>query len=146
MPLLTSRGRLLKVAGSVLLLWLFAATVADAAPAPRRSVAGPVCDAQTLTLKWLRLPKSFGGPLKATRRRAVMVSTDTTARVGRARMVHRSGDGAIIQNDAPAARVDACDRLVPSLRLLGVFSGAVAVRPLSRTFSPRSPRGPPFAA
>jgi hypothetical protein len=146
MPLLTSQGRLLRVAASVMLLWLFSAVVADAAPTPRRGVVGPVCDAQTLTLKWLRLPKSFGGPLKAPRRRAVMVSTDTTARVGRARIVHRSGDGAIIQNDAPAARVDACDRLVPSLRLLGVFSGAVAMRPLSRTFSPRSPRGPPFAA
>jgi hypothetical protein len=146
MPLLTSRDWLLRVAGSVLLVWLFSAAVADAAPAPRRSVAGPVCDAQTLTLKWLRLPKSFGGPLKATRRRAHVVSTDTTAHVGRARVVHSSGEGAIIQNDAPAARVDAGDRLVPSLRLLGVFAGAVAVRPLSRTFSPRSPRGPPFAA
>ena len=145
MPLFTSSVRVLRVAGSVMLLWLFSAAVADAAPTPRRGVAGPMCDAQTLTLK-RRLPKSFGGPLKATKRRAVTVSTDTTARVGRARVVHRQADGAIIQNDAPAARVDAGDRLVPSLRSLGVLSGAVDMRPSSRAFSPRSPRGPPFAA
>ena len=145
MPLFTSSVRVLRVAGSVMLLWLLSAAVADAAPTPRRGVAGPMCDAQTLTLK-RRLPKSFGGPLKATKRRAVTVSTDTTARVGRARVVHRPGDGAIIPNDAPAARVDAGYRLVPSLRSLGVLSGAVDMRPLSRAFSLRSPRGPPFAA
>jgi hypothetical protein len=147
MTVLTSPGRVLRVACSVMLLWLLAAAVADAAPTLRRSVAGPVCDAQTQTLKkQRRLPRSFGGPLKAAKRRAVTVSTDWTARLGRARRVHLPGDSAIIQNDAPPARVDNVDRLVPSLRSLGVFSGAIDMRPLSRTFSPRSPRGPPFAA
>ena len=147
MTLLTSPRRVLRVAGSVMLLWLLPAAVADAAPTLRRGVAGPVCDAQTLTLKTLRrLPRSFGGPLKAAKHRAVTVSTDRTARLAHARRVHLPGDGAIIQNDAPPARVDVVDRLVPSLRPLGVFSGAIDVRPPSRPFSPRSPRGPPFTA
>jgi hypothetical protein len=147
MTLLTSPRRVLRVAGSLMLLWLLPLAVADAAPTPRRGVAGPVCDAQTLTLKKLRrLPRSFGGPLKAATRRAVTLSTDRTARLGHAPVTHRPGDGAIIQNDAPPARVDSVDRLVPSLRPLGVFSGGIDVRPPSRTFSPRSPRGPPFAA
>jgi hypothetical protein len=147
MTVVTSPGRVLKVAGSLMLLWLLPAVVADAAPTLRRSVAGPLCDAQPLTPKKLRrLPRSFGGPLKAAKRRAVTVSTDRTARLGHARRVHLPGDGAIIPNDAPPARVDSFDRLVPSLRSLGVFSGAIDIRPLSRTFSPRSPRGPPFVA
>src|SRR6185295_12432035 len=138
MPMFTSPVRVLSVAGGVMLLWLSSVAVADAVPAARRGMVGPVCDAQTLTLKKLRLPKSSGGPLKAPRRRAVTISTDSTARVGHARIVHRPGDGAIIQNDAPAARVDAADRLVPSLRSLGIFSATVDMRPVSRTFSPRS--------
>jgi hypothetical protein len=147
MTLLTSPRRVLRVAGSLMLLWLLPAAVADAAPTLRRGVAGPVCDAQTLTLRKLRrVPRSFGGPLKAVKHRAVTVSTDRTARLGHAPVTHRPADGAIIQNDAPPARVDSVDRPVPSLRPLGVFSGAIDVRPPSRTFSPRSPRGPPFTA
>ena len=147
MTVLPSPGRVLRAAGSVMLLWMLPAAVADAAPTLRRSVAGPVCDAQALTpKKQRRLPRSFGGPLKAAKRRAVTVSTDRTARLAHARRVHLPGDGAIIQNDAPPAHVDSVDRLVPSLRSLGVFSGAIVMRPSSRTFSPRSPRGPPFAA
>jgi len=139
--------RALRVASALFLLSMLTTAFAEAAPVLRRGAAGPICDAQTVMLKALRrLPKSFGGPLKVPRRRAVTVSTDATARVVHAPVVHRQGDATMIQNDAPAARVDAGDRLTPSLRSLGVLSGAVDMRPSSRTFSPRSPRGPPVAA
>ena len=49
MTVLPSPGRVLRAAGSVMLLWMLPAAVADAAPTLRRSVAGPVCDAQALT-------------------------------------------------------------------------------------------------
>jgi hypothetical protein len=144
---ITSPTRSLRVASSLFLLSLLAAALADAAPMLRRAAVGPMCDAQAAMVKTQRrLPKSFGGPLKAPKHRAVTVSTDATARLVRAPIVHRQGDGTLIQNDAPAARVDAGDQLVPSLRSLGVLSGAVDMRPSSRTFSPRSPRGPPVAA
>jgi hypothetical protein len=143
----TSAVRVLRLAGSVVLLWLLSAAVADAAPTPRRGAVGPVCDAQTLTPKAPRRAlKSFVGSLKAAKRRAVRISTDTAARIGHGPRVHRFADGAIIQDAAPAARADAGDCLVPSLRSLGVLIGAVDMRRLSRTFSPRSPRGPPLAA
>lgn len=137
----------LRLAGSVALLWLLSAAVADAAPTLRRGAVGPLCDAQTLTPKAPRpAAKSFVGSLKAAKRRAVRISTDTAARIGQASGVHRVADGAIIQSDAPAARASAGDCLLPYLRSLGVFTSTVDMRPLSRTFSPRSPRGPPSAA
>jgi len=148
MRLLTpSPVRALRVASTVFVLSLFSAAVADAAAVLRRGAAGPMCDAQTVMLKALRrLPKSFGGPLKVPKQRAVTLSTDATARVVHAPLAPHQGDATLIQNDAPAARVDAGDRLTPSLRSLGVLSGVVDMRPSSRTFSPRSPRGPPVAA
>src|SRR6185295_2572454 len=74
--------RALRVASALFLLSLISTAFAEAAPVLRRGAAGPMCDAETVMLKALRrLPKSFGGPLKVPRRRAVTVSTDATARV-----------------------------------------------------------------
>jgi hypothetical protein len=143
----SSPVRTLTTAGSIALLWLLSAAPALAAPTPRRGAAGPVCDPQTTTLRKLaRQPKSFGGPLKRPSTRALLGLTDITTRLLRGSHTIFDSDDAAIQNDAPAARIDEADRLVPSLRPLGVLVGSVDPRPRSHTFSPKSPRGPPLPA
>jgi hypothetical protein len=139
--------RTLTTAGSIALLWLLSVAPGFAAPALARGAAGPVCDPQTTTLRKLaRQPKSFGGPLKRPSTRALFGLTDVTARLLRGSRATFGSDEAAIQSDTPAARIDEDNRLVPSLRPLGVLVGSVDPRPRSHTFSPKSPRGPPVPA
>ena len=70
---------------------------------------------------------------------------DLSARMRRGTHAFLGDDVAAIQNDAPAARIDAGDGLTPSLRPLDVI-GSLDLQPRSRAFSPRSPRGPPLSA
>jgi hypothetical protein len=129
------------------LLWLLCASIADAAPATGRGAAGPLCDPQTPTHRKLpRHPKSFGGPLATPAPSSRGVVTDMTARVRRGTRANLACDNEAIQDDTPAAHVGADDRPVPVLRPLGVLIGALDLRPRTRAFSPRSPRGPPFSA
>ena len=140
----SSPVRTLTTVGSIALLWLLSVAPALAAPAPRRGVAGPICDPQTTTLRKLaRQPKSFGGPLKRQSTHALIGLTDLAPRLLRGSRTIFDSDEAAIQNDAPAARNDEDDRLFPSLRPLGLLVGSVDPRPRSHTFSPKSPRGPP---
>ena len=53
---------------------------------------------------------------------------------------------AAIQNDAPAANIDADVRATPTLRPLGLLVGPLDWQPRTRPFSPKSPRGPPLTA
>jgi hypothetical protein len=130
---------------SVVLFWLISVCLADAAP--RRGTSGPLCDPQTPAARKLpRHPKSFGGPLKLPSKRAVAGLSDITASVRRATRADLTDDPAAIQNDAPAAGPDIDSGLTPSLRPLGLFIGSLDMRPRSRAFSPRSPRGPPLSA
>jgi hypothetical protein len=136
--------RSLRAATGILLLWLFAAPVADAAPPARHPSVGAVCDAQTLTLRKLRRqPRSFGGPLKRLARRALMPLSETGSRMLHGSRAHLDDDEAAIQNDAPAASIDDDEQPVPALRPLGVLHSTLSQHPSSRAFSPRSPRGPP---
>jgi hypothetical protein len=143
----SSPVRTLTAAGSILMLCLASVQPASAATAGQRAAAGPVCDPQTTTLRKLaRLPKSFGGPLKRAPLHLQFGLTDPTARMLRGTPATFGGDEAVIQNDAPAARIDEDGRSVPSLRPLGMLSGPAGGRPRSPAFIPRSPRGPPLAA
>jgi len=147
MRFVSSPLRTLTVACSVVLLWLLSVCVAGAAPAPRHRHAGPICDPQSTTLQKLpRHPKSFGGPLRTPSHRALAGLIDTASQMRRATHADFDSDDAAIQNDAPAAQVDAEDCPIPQLRPLGVLIGALDLRLSSRAFSPRSPRGPPFPA
>jgi hypothetical protein len=136
-------------AGSIALLamlWLLSASAADAAPAPGRAAAGPACDPQTTTLRRLpRHAKSFGGPVALPPARSLYGLTDITARMRRGTRV-ALGDRCAAIPSAPAARIDADHRLIPSLRPLGGLVGSVDGRPHTHESSPRSPRGPPVAA
>lgn len=135
---------MLKAATGVLLLWLFSAPIADAAPPASRAAAGSVCDAQTLTLKKLRRqPKTFGGPLKRLTRRNIAPLSDLTSRMLHGARAQLDDDDAAIQNDAPAASVDDDEQPVPALRPLGVLHGTLDQHLCSGPCSPRSPRGPP---
>src|SRR5206468_7885255 len=117
MRFLSSFVRTLTVPCSIVALWL--ASVQPAAAATGRAAAGPVCDPQTTTLRKLaRIPKSFGGPLKQASTHLQFGLTDPTARMLRGTRANFGGDEAVIQNDAPAARIDEDGRSVPSLRPL----------------------------
>ena len=147
MRFVSSPVRTLTAACSVVLLWLLSVCVADAAPTPRHRNAGPICDPQATTLPKLpRHPKSFGGPLRTLSYRALLGLIDTASQMRRGTHADLDGDEAAIQNDAPAAHVDAEDCPIPELHSLGVLIGSLDLRLYSHTFSPRSPRGPPFPA
>ena len=134
------------VALSLVLFWLLSVCVADAAPTPRLRKAGPICDPQTTTLRKVPRQKSFGGPLRTLSTRALAGLIDTASQMQRGTHADLDGDDAAIQNDAPAAHVDAEDCPIPELRPLGLLIGSLDLRLYSHTFSPRSPRGPPFPA
>jgi len=121
-----------------------AAASAQAAP---RSGVGPTdepCDPHTTTLrKFMRTPKSFGGPVAKRLRRVRIVVPDATARLLRGARPNLGESAAVIQNDSAAADLDVDDCPVPSLRPLGVLARPHECRPRSHAFSPRDPRGPP---
>jgi hypothetical protein len=137
--------RTLATVSSVVLLWLMSASFADAAQTWHKT-AGQACDAQSTTLKKLaRHSKRLGGPRRLQPAGTLIAVTGMTARFQRATRAGIDGDEAAIQNDAPAARRDADECPVPALRPLGLLVGSLDVPPPSHAFSPRSPRGPPFA-
>ena len=139
MRFVSSSVRTLTVACSIVLFWLLSVCVADAAPTRHRN-AGPICDPQATTLPKLpRHPKSFGGPLRTLSYRALLGLIDTASQMRRGTHADLDGDEAAIQNDAPAAHVDAEDCPIPELHSLGVLIGSLDLRLYSRTFSPRSP-------
>jgi hypothetical protein len=132
-------------AGGLLLLWLASVVPASAAP-PRFAAAGPTCDPQTFSLRKLaRLPRSFGGPLKQPRPLHLFGLSDPSARLSRGSRANFDREPAVIQNDAPAARIDDDPRALPSLKPLELLTRAVAARPRSPPRSPDAPRGPPLA-
>ena len=140
----SSSLRALTIAGSVVLLSLLSASIADAAP--RRGASGPICDPQApIARKLPRHPKSFGGPLKGPSSHAMAGLSDITARMRRGTRTYLGDGVAAIQNDSAPAGIDADDCLIPSLRPLEVI-GSLDVQPRSRAFTPRSPRGPPLSA
>lgn len=132
------------MAGGVALLSLLSVSSADAAP--RRGTSGPICDPQAPVARKLpRHPRSFGGPLKLPSRHALAGLQDITARMLRGTRAYLGDDPAVIQNDTSVTGPDAGDHLIPSLLPLETIA-SLDVQPRSRTFSPRSPRGPPLSA
>ena len=141
---LLSSQFLLKV-GSGVVLWLLSASVADAAPGPRRALVGRACSPHAAPVrKLVRQTKSFGGPVALPSKRAMAGLSDATARLRRSTRANLTDDDEAIQSGASAARIDADDRPVPALRPLGVLHGSIVPLPLLHAFSPRSPRGPPI--
>jgi hypothetical protein len=133
-------------AGSIVLLSLLWAGSVEAASAPRQGASG-VCDPGAPAPRRLsRHPKSYGGPVRQHSQRVLVILTEPVARLLRATHAGSGNEYEAIQNDAPAARMDAGDRPDPSLRPLGLLTGAVHRLPRTRTFSPKSPRGPPVPA
>ena len=143
MPVFSFSVRMLRAVSGVVLLWLLAAAVAEAAPA-RRAGSDQVCDVHT-TLRTLDPQmKATGGPLRKLKRpHAAAGLIDTTARMVRATRALNGDDDEAIQNDAPIARVAAGGCRIPTPLPLGLLPGSLEIRPSSRAFIPRSPRGPP---
>ena len=134
--------------GCAVLIWLASASLTEAASPLSHRATGVLCDSHTTTLrKLIHHSKSFGGPLARPPQRALFGLSDVTARLQRGGHANiNDGDDAAIQNDAPAANVDADGRAVPTLQPIGVLVSSLDRRLLTRAFSPKSPRGPPVAA
>ena len=142
----SSPARMLMRASCVLVFWLLSPSLAQAATTQGRS-SGELCDAHSTTLrKLIRHSKSYGGPLARRPHRALFGLSDVTARMQRGASANLNDDDAAIQNDAPAANIDADDGAGPTLRPLGLLIGSVDSQPRSQAFTPQSPRAPPFAA
>jgi hypothetical protein len=134
-------------ASCVVLFWLVSVSFAQAASAQGHRATGARCDEHSATLrKLIRHAKSFGGPLARRPQHALFGLTDVTARLQRAARANTDDDHAAIQNDAPAANIEADGRATPTLRPLGLLVGPLDWHPRSRAFSPKSPRGPPIPA
>jgi len=132
-------------ASCVVLFWLLSVSLAQAASTQDHRGTGARCDERSTTLrKLIRHAKSFGGPLARRPQRALFGLTDVTAVFQRGACADMDDDDAAIQNDAPAANIDADGRATPRLQPLGLLVGPLDWRPRTRAFSPRSPRGPPI--
>ena len=144
MRLLSSPLRALTLAAAIALLSLV--SVSPAVAAPRRAASGPICDPQTPVARKLpHRPKAFGGPLKRPSSHALAGLQDIAARMRRGTRAFLGYPVAAIQNDTPVNDTDDDDCLTPSLRPLELIR-ALDLQPRSRSFSPRSPRGPPLTA
>ena len=134
-------------ASCVVLLWLLSASFAQAASAQGHRATVTKCDDHSTTLrKLIRHARSFGGPLATRPLRALFGLSDITVRLQRSARANTDDEHAAIQNDTPAANIDAEGRATPTLQPLGLLVGPFDWRPRTRTFSPRSPRGPPVPA
>lgn len=132
--------------GGLALLWLLLPSMVSAAPASGRGRAR-VCDPQTdLTVRNLaRIARSFSGPVARPFTRAHPGLSNTGAQLQRGVRLVLGDDDAAIQNDAPAAWVDADTGLAFALEPIGLLARACVHQPSTHDFSPRSPRGPPVA-
>ncbi|HMD36142.1 MAG TPA: hypothetical protein VKH42_14290 [Vicinamibacterales bacterium] len=127
---------------SICLLW---ASSAIAATAPRGSKT--VCDPQsTAARRLVRHPRSFGGPIKLPPERTLLGLDELTPRVAHGAHANLGDENQAIQNDAPAARMEADDQPVPALHIVGLLVGSVDPHTRTLACSPKSPRGPPVAA
>jgi hypothetical protein len=134
-------------ASCVVLFLLLSVSFAHAASTPEHRATDAKCDEHSATLKKLiRHAKSFGGPLARPQQRPLFGLTDITARLQRAPRANTDDEHAAIQNDAPAANINADVRATPTLQPLGLLVGPLDGQPRTRTFSPKSPRGPPLTA
>jgi len=148
MHFLSPHLRALVKAGSRCLLvsvCLLSASAASAATAPRSGKT--VCDPQaTAARRLLRHARSFGGPLKLPSERTLLGFDDLASHVTRWTHGNLGDENQAIQNDAPAARIEADDQPVPTLRVVGRLVGPIDRHPHTLVCTPKSPRGPPIAA
>jgi hypothetical protein len=130
--------------GGLALLWLLVPSLASAAPVRRDSAR--VCSAHTITLRKLaRIARSFSGPVAHRSTRPLPALFDASARLQRGSRTVATDDGAAIQNDAPAAWIDADAGPAFALEPFGVPARPRVRHSTTHDFSPRSPRGPPVA-
>ena len=120
--------RVLKTAGSALLLWLVSASAgfAEGAPPP----GSKPCDPQTTSIqKLIRQARAVGGPIAKHVRKKLTRKTVRTTHVERGVRAPAADDGQAIQNDAPAAH--AAVPPVHELRALGIFDDPLERLPLT---------------
>jgi hypothetical protein len=134
--------RLARIA-SVVLLWLLAASVCEAAPhqTARRAKTRRVCDPHTTTQKLPRKPVSYGGPVVPPSARQLAGLSDPMAHLRRGARVNFGKYEQAIQNDS--SFVALAPTLTPHLDIVFLLDEPLASPLVTRPLSPRSPRGPP---
>ena len=130
----------MRVSFSILALiasWLCAVPFASAATRPERSCGSITHVGNSRT--------AFGQPgARVGRSFARRVGLGYTGSLLRRGTVNSaSDDDVVIQDESPAARIDAGDRVSPTLQPLGTLASSHSVLPAHRILSRRSPRGPP---
>jgi hypothetical protein len=114
---------------------LFGASIANATPVPAIAGHGLICSAPARGVM-AHIATLVSEPQWAE-------SVDPNAVVRRGHADRDTDDDAAVQDDAPAVRFDADDGLAPPLEPAGTPANSRDAVTNHRTFSPRSPRGPP---
>jgi hypothetical protein len=117
--------------------WLCAVPSASAATRPERA-CGPLA---RLT-EPRAVPGHTGRRVRPSFARRMGLG-DTKSLLRHGTVASESDDDAVIQDEAPAARIDADDGVTPALRPLGTLVSTSSALPAHRILSRRSPRGPP---
>jgi hypothetical protein len=127
-------------ASCVVLLWLLSVSFAHAATTQGQRASATKCDEHSATLKKLiRHARSFGGPLAKPPQRALFGLPDVNARsAARALGDLENDDDRAIQNDAPAANIDANGRSDADAATARTFSSARSIGIRVHAHSPRS--------
>jgi hypothetical protein len=145
MHFLSTNWRTILRVGSLALLCLFCASIADASTSRHRRARSRMCDQRTrLSLRGLASGRPVG-PVAPPSTRALSGLGDSTLLLQHGHLVLLDDGIAAISNDAPAAQSDDLS-LFPAFQALGLIARTTDRLPLHDTFSPRSPRGPPAAA
>jgi hypothetical protein len=144
---IAGRAVLMKASATIALL-LLCAPAAEASPALARHghVRRSCSQKAGYARKIPRRPRAPVGPIARPSTHALAGLMDLTALLKRGLRANLPDDDEAIQNDAPAARLDDDGRAAPALLPLGVLQGFFDRRLSTRSFSPRSPRGPPTSA
>jgi hypothetical protein len=111
-------------------------TVTDAAAAPAASVRS--CHQRPSLARLLGKRHPI---ILSEAARAGLVDTCAVLQCGSG--ARDDSDDAVIQDDAPAARIDLNDRVVPILEPIGTLTSHGPALPARRMLARRSPRGPP---
>jgi hypothetical protein len=139
------------VVWGTLVLGLLSASVANAAPAPRRQAriaARILCEARGVPCRGERLGAKDGGHqssafVKQTRR---LLHRPSGTWLGRSRTRPLGGSDLVaLQNGAAVGGADD-PRLLTSLEPLGLLAPSQSRAAVSGSVTPRSPRGPPAVA
>jgi len=132
----------MRLASSIFVLIASGLLAAAPAGAATRTESGPmVRSADAPRTLYGHAPRRLGPVAPSMARRAGL--GDTSALLRCATGDSDDDDNLVMQDETPAARIDAGDGAAPALEPLGTLAASRDALPTHRILSRRSPRGPP---